>query len=224
MFLVDKGDRMTAEKTMPNISSSSQRNNVSKIRSTETAFFELVEGLALYAFCITVPALFGIAIKYYENIHQHHGLYSSWITECYDTILDALYSSLCLDQKTPSSDFMHSVHSASCRFLVWITHHSGTTSNTSTSVKEKRFLTDLHIVGIVSLCLAIIRIVTFYCLIPEYLAPRQFNAIMRCKSSHVLSSASLSNFVSPKKKPAKPRIMKTNKINCISEDRKGAIL
>lgn len=208
---------------MSNVSPSSQRSSVPKIRSTETALLELVEGLALYAFCITVPALFGIAIKYYENIHQHHGLYSSWITKCYDTILDALHSSLCLDQKTPSSDFMHSVRSAFCRLLVWITHHSGTSSNSSTSLKEK-FLTDLHIVGIVSLCLAIIRIVTFYCLIPEYLAPRQFNAIMRCKSSHVLSSASLSNFVSPKKKPAKPRMMKTNKINCISEDRKGAIL
>lgn len=201
-------------------SSSSPRSTAPKIRSAQTAFFELVEGVALYALCITVPTLFGIAIKYYENIHHRHSLYTSWITEYYDTFVNILSSSLCHDDDEASSrDFKYFARSASCRFVLWMTKSSNSNSNSasaSVSGKKQRYLTDMHIVGIVSLCLAIIRIAIFYLLIPEYLAPQQLKAIMRCKSSHVLSSASLRNFESPKKKTAKeqPRsAFKTNKGN-----------
>ena len=165
-----------------------QHNNKSqKIRSTRTAFFELLEGAALYAFCITIPTLLGIAVKYYEDymLHPDHtASSSSWVSFYYDNFYHLAASYLCSE-----SFILHDT--AYCS--------SSPSPEEVDVLPSKRYFSDMQLVLLLSLGLAFIRIAVMHYLVPEYLAPQQFKVIMRCKSSHVLSSASLRNFVSPVK-------------------------
>lgn len=156
------------------------------MRSTRTAFYELIEGAAVYGFCITIPTLLGIAVKYYEVYVAHanqNTSSNSWISYYYDYFYSLAASALCNES-----------------FLLSNSAYCSPSYATGNDLRPaKRHFTDLQSVLLLSLGMACIRIAVMHYLVPEYLAPRQLKAIMRCKSSHVLSSASLRNFVSPVK-------------------------
>lgn len=165
-----------------------QKKEAKKIRSSRTALFELLEGVALYVFCITMPAFFGIVVKYYDEIIHHYP--SSWVTYYYDYLVSSLVSSFCKNQTTPCSGGQY-LYSAIC---------GGCTSIHTTTNQTRNYWTDLQLVFLLSVGLALLRVLIFHLLVPDYLAsPQKFKAIMRCKSSHALSSDSLQNFANNNK-------------------------
>lgn len=155
-----------------------------------------LEGTALYVLCLAAPTLLGLVVRWYEGwsklqqlqVLAHRAAFGASPTS-------AWYH---------ASTYFPMTWSYVCDSLSLTTHYEWCSSRNQTSLVEgaKKFrvaaslqaqdahLSDLAIVIILSLSMALIRIWLVHLLVPRYLTSAQrLDALVRCKSIHLLSAA-----------------------------------
>jgi len=181
-----------------------------KLRNSKSAWYEFLEGLIIYALCISLPALVGLGVTFTRN---HMGVTREGVAEIrQDTnSITNEYSFLPRSSTTSTRYYYYKATSLTCHHnspfrdsdfcTVRKTEPTQNVANStgvlgSSSIKINVKLTDLQFVIVLSFSLAIFRIMLVHFLVPRYLAPRRLAALVRCKSSHLLRSSSTGCFAS----------------------------
>ena len=140
-------------------------------RRTHSSLKDFLYGISLYILCLSLPTLLGtLTAQFYQEQQSVPAYY-------YEQMSDYL-----------------------CRNGLWWTygcrrrrrHHSPFTEDDSTITSLQApdtEWTDVGIIAILSLSLAMLRLALVHLLVPRYLAPRRLEALVRCKSVHLLSSS-----------------------------------
>ena len=176
-------------------------------RERYSAFWELIGAATLYWLCISAPAVIGFAVRLYEEyiLDLIDSLQNTWwiIQErqreqeeeadltYYDTL--STYAAYYADQATSyACEYMPNIH--------WCAHAEediNEEKDVGYMASLWRFvyydsnpMNDFILVMFLAMCLAMVRVLLVSILVPRALAPRRLAALTRCKSSHMLSSAS----------------------------------
>jgi hypothetical protein len=208
-----------------------------KIRTTRTAFFELIEGVTLYAFCIFLPAILGVVIKCYEKYMQEradiysssadgqggglnnnggasspldgdpssHYLLPGWVYDHCKYWYRLLMAVVCDPKWSPVTNYCTQDAKGYWHGPI-SSYFAAKASAVAAGVTPSLQLSDLQLMVVLSTCLALLRIVLVHYLVPEVLEEKQLAAMLRCKSMHVLSKASLNSFESPMMKRKRMRL------------------
>ena len=133
------------------------------------------EGAALYIFCMVLPTILGIIVRLYQTFWMEGGIVpyqiighicsKSWLVE----------SQICR-KYLPESMLLN--------------FNDGVSSTNSSVLAPDAGLSDVAIIIFLSLTIAITRIALVHFLVPNYKQPNRLKALVRCKSIHLLSSAS----------------------------------
>jgi len=144
----------------------------------------LFEGGALYVFCMILPSILGMVARSYEVLWREG-----------NTIFYRIIGYIC------SKSWL--VESQRCRNylpqnILSILDDTEPSTNSSVLAPDAG-ISDVAIVIFLSLSMAIIRVALVHFLVPNYKQPKRLEALVRCKSIHLLSSA-YSGSVTPTKK------------------------
>jgi hypothetical protein len=167
----------------------SQRVTPKKSKGSSWEVF--LEGTTLYVLCLAAPALLGLVVRWYEgwsNLQKlqhlaHRAAFGASHGSAWYNIYFSTWSYVCDSLSLSSS---------------WCTHHSSSTAlegakrlkMVASLQAQDAHLSDLAIVIILSLSMALIRILLVHLLVPRYLTSGQrLEALVRCKSIHLLSAA-----------------------------------
>jgi hypothetical protein len=140
----------------------------------------LFEGAALYIFCMVLPNLLGIIARLYQHFWQKGGIIF------YRTI-----GYIC------SKSWL--VESQRCRmYLPNLNDDADISSMNSSVLALDAGISDVAIVILLSLSMAITRVALVHFLVPNYRQPKRLEALVQCKSIHLLEFA-YSGSVTPTK-------------------------
>jgi hypothetical protein len=133
---------------------------------------DFLYGISLYVLCLSLPTLLrALTARLYREKETLH----------FETYYEHMSDYLCQN-----------------RWTYWCpTHHESFLSSLQAPDAE---WTDVGIVAILSLSLAALRLAIVHLLVPRYLTPKRLEALVRCKSVHLLSS-SYPKAVTPQSKP-----------------------
>lgn len=121
---------------------------------------DFLYGISLYVLCLSLPTLLGaLTARLYQEQQSLH--VESYYEQMSDYLCQNWWTFWC-----PTDD--SSLPSLQAPDAEW---------------------TDVGIVAILSLSLTILRLALVHLLVPRYLAPKRLEALVRCKSVHLLSSA-----------------------------------
>lgn len=140
----------------------------------------LFEGAALYIFCMVLPNLFGIIVRLYQTFLQKGGI-----------IFYQIIGYIC------SKSWL--VESQRCRmYLLNLNNDDDISSMKSSGLALDAGISDVAIVILLSLSMAITRVALVHFLVPNYRQPKRLEALVQCKSIHLLEFA-YSGSVTPTK-------------------------
>ncbi|OEU18867.1 hypothetical protein FRACYDRAFT_237150 [Fragilariopsis cylindrus CCMP1102] len=140
----------------------------------------LFEGAALYIFCMVLPNLFGIIVRLYQTFLQKGGI-----------IFYQIIGYIC------SKSWL--VESQRCRmYLLNLNNDDDISSMKSSGLALDAGISDVAIVILLSLSMAITRVTLVHFLVPNYRQPKRLEALVQCKSIHLLEFA-YSGSVTPTK-------------------------
>jgi hypothetical protein len=126
----------------------------------------LVEGAALYGFCMILPSLLRSVVRWYISSWESDGIFYQMTG--YGCSLSWL-SMLRLCQKyLPKKDTSSAIDGS--------------------VLAPDAGISDVAIVVVLSLSMAVIRLALVHFLVPNYKQPKRLAALVRCKSIHLLSS------------------------------------
>jgi hypothetical protein len=135
---------------------------------------DFLYGTSLYVLCLALPTLLGALTSRLSREKE-----SRYVQSYYEQMSDYLcqnYEYWTLFCPTQDSSSLSSLQASDAEW------------------------TDVGIVAILSLSLATLRLALVHLLVPRYLAPKRLEALVRCKSVHLLSS-SYPKSVTPQSKP-----------------------
>ena len=177
-------------------------------RERYSAFRELLGAATLYWLCITAPALIGLPVRFYEEyiLDLIVTLQEYWLgvqerepedegsTAADLTYYDALtkYAAYYSNQASSyACDYMPNVQWCEPAEVVSGAEDMGYLASLRKFVyDDSNPMNDFILVMFLAMCLAMIRVLLVSILVPRALAPRRLAALTRCKSTHMLSSAS----------------------------------
>jgi len=128
----------------------------------KSAAMELAGGMFVYLFCVSLPAMMGVIVRLYQNTF----------------LLDGDNDNSARQRTTTSLPAMN----ISQNILKVLQRWTGVYLQTNA-------LSDVQFVALVSITLAVFRIFLIYVLVPRGLVPKRVEALVRCKSTHMLSAA-----------------------------------
>lgn len=144
----------------------------------------LFEGTVLYALCLVLPALIGVVLHMYDDCSQsgdclvyHYDMVSSYLC--------VQFNFRCLSSSSSSSPLQSDHETMS-----------------SLTAPDTAVVSDFMVIVILSWTFAFLRVLLVQMLVPTYLAPKQMEALVRCKSLHLLSS---SYNITPKSSPGRKK-------------------
>lgn len=139
-----------------------QRSKAKKESKIPTSLEVFLEGASIYALCLFLPSILGQILYWYK---------SSWAT---NGILKQLAIRACT-----SPIFAH---------LQWCIRNTGNGDSASVLAPDAG-ISDVAIVSTLCLIMAMIRLTLVHFLVPNYNQPKRLEALVRCKSISLLSSA-----------------------------------
>jgi TLC domain len=151
------------------------KRNTNPTTSTYSSFQLLLEISALYGFCMAIPSLLRISIRFYLSCWEPGG------------ILYQLFGNICTLSwlSTSSLQWCH-------QFLPdddeYYDSASRSSSQGSSVLAPDAGISDVAIVVFLSLTMAVVRVLLVHFLVPNYKQPKRLEALVRCKSIHLLSS------------------------------------
>lgn len=148
------------------------RDRTEAVASTSIAPYSswqiFLEMAALYAFCMVLPTILGGIVRSYKASWQEHGIFFRIATQA------------C------SISWLHSFSwCRSYRPMNW----TSLTGSSAGVLAPDAGVSDLAIVVLLSLSMAFLRVTLVHYLVPNYKQPRRLEALVRCKSIHLLSSS-----------------------------------
>lgn len=127
-----------------------------------------LEMAALYAFCMVLPSIVGVLVRAYKASWQDDGiLYRITVQTC---SLSWMYNFYWCKNYRPTS---------------W----TFSTGSSAGVLAPDAGISDVAIVVLLSLTMACVRITLVHYLVPNYKQPQRLEALVRCKSIHLLSSS-----------------------------------
>jgi len=133
-----------------------------KKKSQFSSFQVFIEGASIYAMCLILPNILGRLVGWYQ---------ASWDT-------NGIFRQLAL--QACSSSWLSG--------LQWCIRNTRPTSSMSVLAPDAG-MTDVAIVVTLCLFMAVIRLTLVHFLVPNYNHPKRLEALVRCKSIHLLSSS-----------------------------------
>ena len=150
------------------VRSKRRRKRYEDKKPPNTSWQIFVEGAALYASCLILPSVFGVVMKCYKGIWEEEGIFRRVaLQSCSLSMMSRLQW---------------------CIQNVAAFEESPNTSSLTDALAPDADVSDFAIVGLLSLSMAIIRLLLVHYLIPDYNQPKRLEALVRCKSLHLLSS------------------------------------
>lgn len=135
-------------------------------KNPNTSLQDFLYGASLYGACLAIPALLGLTARFFDYQEQPvngmHPREQTYYEQASDYICENVWSYWCYSKP---EDEVSSVHAPDAEW------------------------TDVGIVAALSLSMAMIRLLLVHLLVPRYLAPKRLEALVRCKSVHLLSSS-----------------------------------
>jgi len=190
----------------------SDGKNNKKGRFANSSWQALIEGVALYSICLLLPSLLGALFSEptLTNL-ESGGALKSWLGWLYFWPAKFL---LLLQTQGYRDDHQEQEQTNILKPEPVLSSHSSGQYSNSTAIATDAQISDVGIIILVTITLAITRLLIVYLLVPRYLAPKRMEALVRCKSVHLLSSeynlSSLnltSLIASPRGSPRKPKIL-----------------
>ena len=142
------------------------QNNVKRNSSLQI----FIEGAALYTLCLVLPSLLGILARFLTIFFENH---SQATASACSYIPGLSRFNFCQQFSNNNSES---------------NLEQGQQTSFSDAIAPDAGLSDVAIVGFLSLSMAIIRLVLVHFLVPDYNQPKRMKALVRCKSIHSLSS------------------------------------
>ena len=155
--------RMKQREVDSSVSPANKKRSVRRDEKKAPSSFEvLIEGASIYALCLLLPNIVGQTVRWYE---------SSWAT-------NGIFRQLAV--RACSSYIFSGIH--------WCIRHAGTVEPISVLAPDAG-ISDVAIVSTLCLVMATIRLTLVHFLVPHYNQPKRLEALVRCKSISLLSSA-----------------------------------
>lgn len=139
-----------------------------KTSRENSSLWDFVYGASLYVACLAIPTLLGLTGLFGNEQRQEQSLYRvqepSYYEQASAYVCENVWSYWCSAEvsEEPSDVQVHAPDAE------W---------------------TDVAIVAVLSLSMALIRLLLVHLLVPRYLAPKRLEALVRCKSASLLSSS-----------------------------------
>ena len=196
-----------ASKAAPS-SRSANANMSSKSKTKHSTLWEFIDGVVIYALCISLPAIFGLLVHWYEdkftitnNTTPLGAFFSSFSTSASEdtshSFANSFLWSAASSQGSNNQIILQNIGSSLGKI------HSKLTSFLQRTIEDymsTNALSDAQFLIVMSTVLALVRVLLVHLLVPRFLAPRRLEAFVRCKSTHLLSSLEYS-FGSPERNP-----------------------
>jgi hypothetical protein len=167
-----------------------------KTTSTNASWQIFVEGAALYALCLLLPNILGVIVRFCQQKWNNQILYRQVTTY------------ICSFSWTANTQW--------CQAEVAAASNPGGTS--STVLAPDAGISDVAVVVLLSLSMAVVRVALVHYLVPQYKQPERLEALVRCKSVHLLSSSYPGTVT-----PTKRRSLSSGKNNDIGIDGEQAL-
>jgi len=148
--------------------SSTMRRNRKRTNSfgvpPKSAGMELLGGMFVYLFCVSLPTMMGMIVRFYQNTFLLDG-------ENGDSYHRTTWAAYSLPTMSVSKNILDVLQRWTGVYL------------------QTNALSDVQFVTLVTITLAAFRIFLIYILVPRGLVPKRVEALVRCKSTNILSSA-----------------------------------
>lgn len=137
-----------------------------KSSNTNASLRDFLYGASLYIACLALPTLLGLTGLFGYRDEQSSSFNAeepSYYDQASTYVCENWWSYWCTEEETEET--LSSVHAPDAEW------------------------TDVGIVAVLSLSMAMIRVLLVHLLVPRYLAPKRLEALVRCKSVSLLSSS-----------------------------------
>jgi hypothetical protein len=143
-------------------------------KPTNASWQIFVEGAALYAMCLLLPSILGVIVRFCQQKWNDQIIYRQVTTY------------ICSFSWTANTQW--------CQAEVAAASNPG-----ATVLAPDAGISDVGVVVVLSLSMAVVRVALVHYLVPQYKQPERLEALVRCKSVHLLS-ASYPGTVTPTKR------------------------
>jgi hypothetical protein len=133
-------------------------------KTTNRSWQIFVEGAALYALCLLLPNILGVIVRFCQQKWNDQILYRQVTTY------------ICSFSCTANTQW--------CQAEVAAASNPG-----ATVLAPDAGISDVGVVVVLSLSMAVVRVALVHYLVPQYKQPERLEALVRCKSVHLLSSS-----------------------------------
>jgi hypothetical protein len=133
-------------------------------KTTNASLQIFVEGAALYALCLLLPNILGVIVRFCQQKWNDQILYRQITTY------------ICSFSWTANTQW--------CQTEVAAASNPG-----ATVLAPDAGISDVAVVVVLSLSMAVVRVALVHYLVPQYKQPERLEALVRCKSVHLLSSS-----------------------------------
>jgi len=175
-----KSSSSSSSSSQKNVRRRTRTNSGGVVRSKQSAFWELAGAMFVYGMCISLPTILGVMVRLYQNTFLSAGNDTQNRTW-------ASYSTSTLNEHTPwyrSSPNNPSLH------LTHLPHNIlNVLQRWAAAYLQTNALSDVQFVIMTSIALALFRVLLIHFLVPKYIVPTRVEALVRCKSTHLLSAA-----------------------------------
>jgi hypothetical protein len=154
------------EKAHPS-NKSKKRTRVDRKQPNNSSWQIFVEGLALYTFCLVLPSLVGLVLHWCRR----------------NVILNGIAMQTC------SLPWISTFQWCIRNFADIGSNSANSATSLTDALAPDAGISDVGVVVLLSLSMAVVRLTLVHFLVPEYNQPKRLRALVRCKSIHLLSSA-----------------------------------
>jgi hypothetical protein len=159
----EEGTMKKSKKFTPSTKTKKKKRTENKSSNSSWQIF--IEGASLYALCLVLPNILGLLVRWYQQ---------SWLT---------------FAGQACSLTWLSNLQWCIKRHQQVVQESISTPSSLTDALAPDAGVSDVGIVVLLSLSMAVIRLALVHFLVPNYNQPKRLEALVRCKSIHLLSSS-----------------------------------
>lgn len=163
---------------------------------------ELIQGVFIYAICIVTPVLFGILVKWYEHYFQSATAAGNGNEQINDDYYNGREEAENLEYNGKDNSnnnnnnvysffislfSMEQIYNTITKILFNIHSHSNIV--TRFTARLSSYSWDVQFIIMATILQSLLRVILVHLLVPRYLVPRRLVALVRNKSTHLLSAS-----------------------------------
>jgi len=173
-------------------------------KTRHSTLWEFIDGVVLYAICISLPTIFGLLLHWYEdnftNTTPLGAFFASFSTTATSEGTRSSFSNSVFWSASQGSNNLIILQNVGASLGHIYSKLSSFLQRVIEDYMSTNALSDAQFLIIMSSIFALVRVLLAQSLVPRVLAPRRLEAFVRCKSTHLLSSSEYS-FGSPERSP-----------------------